>query len=87
MTTLAAVGALLLAVLATAPRANAATIYACYKKRGGTIRIVAAKSRCHHGEVKLAWNSEGAAGRNGSNGRNGKNGVNGSASRSARPAA
>ena len=39
---LAAVGALMLAVVATVPQADAVTIYACQKK-GGTIRIVTRK--------------------------------------------
>jgi hypothetical protein len=75
-TALGAAGALLLAGLATAPKASAATIYACVKKNG-TVRIVAKRAKCRRGEKKLSWNSEGVPGKNGKNGANGKNGTNG----------
>src|SRR5262245_28162345 len=73
---LGAVGALLLAGLATAPQASAGTIYACVKKNGA-VRIVTKRARCKRGEKKLSWNSEGVRGKNGTNGKNGANGTNG----------
>jgi hypothetical protein len=74
---LTAAGALLLAALAVAPQAEAATIYACVKKKSGSARIVSKKAKCKKGESKLSWNSEGPAGRNGVNGANGSNGKDG----------
>jgi hypothetical protein len=71
-----AVGALL-ATLAMAPNAQAATYYACVKKKGGSIRIVSKATKCKRSERKISFNSEGAPGRNGLNGRNGKNGAKG----------
>ncbi|MGA8353130.1 MAG: hypothetical protein WB698_03070 [Solirubrobacteraceae bacterium] len=78
---LATVGAsLLLIALGTAASASAATIYACQKKKGGTIRIVSAKTKCNKKtEKKISWNTEGPAGKNGSNGANGANGKEGAA--------
>lgn len=74
---LATVGAsLLLIALGTAGSAGAATIYACQKKKGGTIRIVSAKAKCNKKtETKISWNTEGPAGKNGANGTNGTNGA------------
>jgi len=74
---LAATGELLLAAFAAAPQAQASTIYACYKKKGGTVHIIAKSGKCKKGETKLSWNSEGPAGKNGTNGTNGTNGING----------
>jgi hypothetical protein len=71
-----AIGALL-ATLALAPSAQAATYYACVKKKGGSIRIVSKATKCKRSERKISFNAEGPAGRNGLNGRNGKNGANG----------
>jgi hypothetical protein len=67
----------LLATLAMAPGAQAATYYACVKKQGGSIRIVSRSTRCRRSERKVSFNSEGLPGRNGLNGRNGQNGANG----------
>jgi hypothetical protein len=67
----------LLAALAVAPSANAATYYACVKKKGGSIRIVSRTTKCKTSERKISFNSQGPPGRNGLNGRNGKNGANG----------
>jgi len=69
-------GALLLAVLAIAPQANAATLYACVKNKTGTARVFTKKPKCKRGETKLSWNTTGPAG---VNGRNGANGVAGGA--------
>jgi hypothetical protein len=62
---------------AAPPQARAATIYACYKKRTGTVRIVGKRTRCRRGERKLSWNTVGPPGANGRNGLNGLNGLNG----------
>ena len=67
----------LLATLAVAPSAHAATYYACVKKKGGSIRIVSRATKCKRSERKISFNSEGPHGANGSNGKNGKNGKNG----------
>jgi len=75
---LLAAAAVLLAALLIAPRAEAATIYACQKKKGGAIRIVGPKVKCKKKTEKtLKWNSSGTAGKNGKNGTNGSNGANG----------
>lgn len=75
---LGAIGAsLLLIALATAARASASTIYACEKKKGGSIRIVSEKAKCKKSEKKLSWNVQGPAGKNGLNGKDGTNGKNG----------
>ena len=76
---LAAVGALLLAAFAAAPPAEAATIYGCVKKKGGTIHIVAKKAKCKKGESKLSWSTEGPAGKNGTAGAPGTAGSKGEA--------
>jgi hypothetical protein len=67
----------LLATLAPAPGARAATYYACVKRKGGAIRIVSRTTKCRRSERKISFNSQGAPGANGSNGRNGRNGANG----------
>lgn len=66
-----------LAALLIAPRAEAASIYACQKKKGGNVRIVGSKTKCKKSEKKLSWSTTGTAGSNGSNGSNGTNGTNG----------
>jgi hypothetical protein len=66
----------LLAALATASQAGAATYYACVKKNGSA-RIYSKKPKCKRGESKLSWNNRGPAGLNGANGKNGANGANG----------
>jgi hypothetical protein len=74
---LLAPAAVLLAALLIAPSAEAASLYACQKKKGGTLRIVASKTKCKKTEKKLKWNSSGTSGKNGKNGTNGTNGTNG----------
>jgi hypothetical protein len=59
-------------------QARTATIYACYKKRAGIVRIVAKRTRCRRGERRLSWNTVGPPGAGGRNGLNGANGLNGS---------
>jgi hypothetical protein len=76
MAVVVAAGALLLAALAVAPTANAATLYACVKKNG-TAHIYGKKPKCRKHETKLSWNTEGLGGKNGLNGLNGANGKNG----------
>lgn len=71
---LAACAALMTAVLAAAPQAQAAsTLFACVKKTGAA-RVFSKKPKCKKGETLLSWNSTGAAGKNGVNGINGTNG-------------
>jgi hypothetical protein len=77
VTLLAIVGALLTAVFAAAPQADAATLYACVKKSNGAMRLVKPSTKCRKSERKVSWSTSGPAGRNGINGINGKNGANG----------
>jgi hypothetical protein len=79
MTVLAAVGALLTVALAAAPQADAATIYACVKKKSGGVRIVSRTAKCKKSELKLSWSTTGKTGARGTNGTNGANGPQGSA--------
>jgi hypothetical protein len=67
----------LLAALAAAPQADAATIYACVKKTSGATRIVSRTARCKRGERRLSWSVAGPAGANGANGAAGANGPGG----------
>src|SRR5438552_10051955 len=53
---------------------SGATIHACYKKRGGALRIA---SRCRRGERPLGWNQIGPAGARGPAGRRGATGATG----------
>ncbi len=71
---LAAAGTLLLCVLAAAPTADAATIYGCYKRSSGALRVRRVGQKCRRGEVKVAWNTAGPAGKPGANGKNGATG-------------
>jgi hypothetical protein len=57
-------GALVGVALTLAPRADAATIYACVKKSGGAVRIVAKKVKCKKDENRYTWATEGASGKN-----------------------
>jgi hypothetical protein len=66
----------LLATLAVASQATAATYYACVKKSGAA-HIFTKKPKCRKGERKLSWNTVGPPGMNGANGANGLNGANG----------
>jgi hypothetical protein len=81
----------LLAALAAASQADAATIYACVKKTSGATRIVSRTARCKRGERRLSWSvagprgatgatgASGARGASGAAGANGTNGANGAA--------
>jgi hypothetical protein len=88
---LVAVGALLLALLAGAPRAEARIIWACVKQVGGAVHIVGAQTRCKHSEVKLSWTGakgeRGATGPAGPNGAAGLRGVSGGVGASGEPGA
>jgi hypothetical protein len=76
-----AIAGTVLATLALSSSAHATTYYACVKKKGGSIRLVASVTRCRHRERKISFNSQGVPGKqgaNGSKGSPGKNGTNGS---------
>jgi hypothetical protein len=80
---LAAAAISLLAAFAMASQADAATLYACVKKEGGSVRFVSQRSKCSKSERKVSWSMTGPAGKNGANGAPGaggaagKNGANG----------
>jgi hypothetical protein len=68
----------LLAAFAMASQADAATLYACVKKEGGSMRLVSQRTKCNRkSERKVSWSTTGPAGHNGANGADGKNGTNG----------
>ena len=52
-------------------------IHACYKKKGGALRVVAAGKKCPRGTRALSWNQRGLAGANGPKGANGPRGATG----------
>ena len=61
---LVAMAGLLGTLLIAVPAAPAATIYACQKKKGGTIRIVSSKTKCKKSsEKKIKWSTTGPAAR------------------------
>lgn len=74
---LSAAGALLVTALAAAPQAEAKTIYACVKKKGGAVRILSAKTKCKKGESNISWNTSGPAGAIGLPGVKGATGATG----------
>ncbi|MHB8233863.1 MAG: hypothetical protein ACYDHT_04345 [Solirubrobacteraceae bacterium] len=75
---LAGVCLLLTLAFATAPQANADTLFACVKKEGGAMRLVGARTKCRRRiERKVSWNITGPAGKNGATGKSGVNGANG----------
>jgi hypothetical protein len=81
---IAAAAVSLLAAFAMASQADAATLYACVKKEGGSMRLVSQHAKCTKSERKVGWSTTGPAGKNGANGaagaggKNGSNGSNGS---------
>jgi hypothetical protein len=80
ITLLAGASLLLTLSFAAAPQADAATLYACVKKEGGSMRLVGENTRCRRrSERKVSWNTNGPAGKNGANGKSGANGSNGAA--------
>jgi hypothetical protein len=62
---------------ALAATGGSSTISSCVKKKGGSIRIVRASTRCRHNERKLAWNAIGPAGPRGLRGFTGLRGATG----------
>jgi len=62
--------------VAWAASSSGGVIHACYKKRGGALRIA---GRCRHGERPLSWNHIGPVGPRGSRGFTGKTGAAGAA--------
>jgi hypothetical protein len=81
-----ALAAMSLAALAAAPQASATTIYACVNKRTGAARVFTRIPRCSRHERRVAWDTQGPAGRTGATGKTGptgrtgltgKNGTNG----------
>jgi len=64
---------------------GSSTIYACVKRKGGAVRIVARTSRCKKSERKLSWNTTGPAGASGPRGRTGSRGPSGAAGASGSP--
>jgi hypothetical protein len=64
-------------VSALAAVGGGSTISSCVKKKGGSIRIVRASTRCRRSERKLAWNAIGPAGPRGLRGLTGARGPTG----------
>jgi hypothetical protein len=62
---------------ALAAAGGGSTISSCVKKKGGSIRIVRASTRCRRSEGKLAWNAIGPAGPRGLRGLTGPRGPTG----------
>jgi len=58
--------------VAWAASGSGGVIHACYKKRGGALRIA---HRCRHGEKRLSWNQVGPLGPRGARGTTGRTGV------------
>jgi hypothetical protein len=52
-------------------------ISACYKKKGGNVRVVEAKTKCRRGERRLAFNQKGVPGAAGQQGAQGEKGAQG----------
>lgn len=73
---LIATGGMLLAASASAPNAEASTIYACVKK-DRILRVSTRRPRCRYGAMLLSWNKVGPSGRNGANGKTGPAGKTG----------
>src|SRR5882757_6581991 len=80
LATLTSGAALMLSTVATAPQADAATLYACVKKNGNA-RVFTRRPKCKRHESRLSWNTSGPAGRNGLNAANGSPGAGGAAGR------
>jgi hypothetical protein len=54
-----------------------ATIHACAGKRAGSLRVVAARNRCHSDERSLSWAQRGRTGAAGEDGLDGADGLDG----------
>jgi hypothetical protein len=76
----AGAAAVLSAILAVAPSAQASKYYGCVKKNGGALRVVSRTTKCKRGERKIFFDSEGQPGKPGLNGANGTNGASGAGS-------
>lgn len=74
---LAVTSVLLLAAFVLSARADASTLYACIKHKGGAVRFVSSKTKCKKGESKVSWNSVGSAGKTGATGPAGPTGATG----------
>jgi hypothetical protein len=72
-----ALPALTALALAMPASTAAATIYACVNKRTGAARVFYKEPKCKKGQLRLAWNTQGPAGKNGANGKNGSTGKTG----------
>jgi hypothetical protein len=56
---------------------SGSVIHGCYKKKGGSLRLVAADKRCSRGERAIAFNQQGPAGSRGIQGVTGSPGASG----------
>jgi hypothetical protein len=66
-----ALAAVALTALTAAPQAGAATVYACVNRQTHTARIFTRLPVCRRHETRVAWNTQGPAGRNGATGKTG----------------
>lgn len=64
-------------VLAAAPPAGAATIYACVNRHTGSVRVFTRKPICRKHEVRVSWNTQGYVGKTGAPGKTGATGKTG----------
>ena len=74
-----ALAAVALAGQSSGHRRSNGVIFACAKKHGGGLRVVANPSACRRGEVALSWNVQGPAGARGATGASGPAGPAGAA--------
>jgi len=75
--TAGALAVLSLTALAAAPQAGAATIFACVNRHTHTARLFTHLPVCRRHETRVAWNTQGPAGRNGATGKTGAQGKQG----------
>jgi hypothetical protein len=61
----------------TALPSKTGVVYACAKKKGGSLRLIAKSKRCKKSERKVSWNSRGVQGANGAAGAPGAAGSQG----------
>jgi hypothetical protein len=67
----------LLGVLASAPQAGAATLYACVNRHNGSVRVFTRRPICRKHEIRVSWNTQGSVGKTGAPGKNGATGKTG----------
>jgi hypothetical protein len=72
-----ALAASLLGVLAAAPQASAATLYACVNRHTGSVRVFTRRPICRKHEVRVSWNTQGYVGKTGAPGKTGATGKTG----------